>query len=433
MDQHSPSAPRTSESSENDLAKRLWHHGFRRWLEVNPRWTMGRPFTAHRRVYFPVTDATRSFQIVVEDATLASQSEFRGRHLALRAQGELPSPRVVNELGQIVMRLDAKGLSFPAGGTDAKRVELFISSACNLQCYFCIESERINSRSFMPWETIEKHLRENAARGVQLIQFMGGEATIHPRFVDALRLCRELGMRTFVITNLLRWARMDFAEEVKGLLDEVMISLHAFGDERGTHITGHSSWWRLFNTAFDNFLEHRGEERVRIATVMSRSNVDDLEKMAALWVRARPERWIMGNAVPIDGTRIPSEDEALRLSELRELQPKFIALSQSVRAHGCRLIFFCFPHCVLGESLWDDTHDDVLDDQDLSDNAAGEREDVNFWSRAEYHEAPKPVTLGRMRPESCSGCERRSRCGGHFSDYFRKFGTSEIVPVRTLS
>ncbi|MBK6810854.1 MAG: radical SAM protein [Sandaracinaceae bacterium] len=216
MDQHSPSAPRTSESSENDLAKRLWHHGFRRWLEVNPRWTMGRPFTAHRRVYFPVTDATRSFQIVVEDATLASQSEFRGRHLALRAQGELPSPRVVNELGQIVMRLDAKGLSFPAGGTDAKRVELFISSACNLQCYFCIESERINSRSFMPWETIEKHLRENAARGVQLIQFMGGEATIHPRFVDALRLCRELGMRTFVITNLLRWARMDFAEGGQG-------------------------------------------------------------------------------------------------------------------------------------------------------------------------------------------------------------------------
>ncbi|MBK8593587.1 MAG: radical SAM protein [Sandaracinaceae bacterium] len=176
-----------------------------------------------------------------------------------------------------------------------ERVELFTQQRLrNLQCYFCIESERINSRSFMPWETIGEAPEENAARGVQLIQFMGGEATIHPRFVDALRLCRELGMRTFVILNLLRWARMDFAEEVTGLLDEVMISLHAFGDERGTHITGHSSWWRLFNTAFDNFLEHRGEERVRIATVMSRSNVDDLEKMAALLVRARPERWISG-------------------------------------------------------------------------------------------------------------------------------------------
>lgn len=424
--------------SEEELAKRLWFHGFRRWLERNPDWSMGRPFTGNRRITFHLTSRTpadaapdhagRSFQLVIEPSDGALEPTHRGQNLAVRPQGDDVEPRVADELGRVVMALDNKGLAFDVD-VDTKRVELFISSACNLQCYFCIESERISQRSFMPWATIEERIRHYAATGVNLVQFMGGEATIHPRFVDALRLCRELGLRTFVITNLTRWSNRQFAEDVGPLLDEVMVSLHAYGDASGKFVTGQESWWDRFEKGHRNFLETTQASKIRAATVMSKANLPELERMADLLMQLRPERWIMGNAVPIDGTRLDGVTEGFRLTELEAMRPRFVALNERVRAAGCRLVFFCFPHCTLGPELWDFTHDDVLDNQDLSDGAPKDRKDVNFWSQADYHEKPRPVTLGRTRTATCDGCARASRCGGHFSDYFERYGDGELHPV----
>lgn len=435
-----PASPAPKQAwSEEELAKRLWFHGFRRWLDRNPDWSMGRPFTGNRRITFHVTsrrppgaaparEGGRSFQIVIEPADGALEPTHRGRNLAVRPQGDDVDPRVADELGRVVMALDHKGLGFEVD-VDLKRVELFISSACNLQCYFCMESERISQRSFMPWATIEARIRHYAAAGVNLVQFMGGEATIHPRFVDALRLCRELGLRTFVITNLTRWSNRGFAEDVGPLLDEVMVSLHAYGEESGKFVTGQESWWDRFEAAQRNFLETTQASNIRASTVISKANLPDLERIADRLMQLKPERWIMGNAVPIDGTRLDAVTEGFRLAELEAMRDRFVALNARVGASGCRLVFFCFPHCTLGPDLWDLTHDDVLDNQDLSDDALKATKDVSFWSQADYHERPRQVTLGRTRTARCAGCARASRCGGHFTDYFERYGDGELHPI----
>lgn len=335
----------------------------------------------------------------------------------------------LEELTLIVAAVANKGVCLPqpeaTAGTHTRRVELFIASSCNLDCSFCCEAERIAKKSLMPWEEMVEKLEAAARAGTGVIQFMGGEPTLHPRFADGLRLARDLGMRTYVITNLLRWDDERFAAEVGPLLDEAMVSLHAVGQERGFAVTGRRSWWERFERASKSFrAHHRG--RTQGATVLSRFNVDQLDAIADRMLELSPTSWTLGNAVPVRAARLEASETNLSLSEQIALVPKLRELSTRSKARGCRLVFFCVPHCVLGPELWDDSHDLVIDGQDLSDDAQGK---VNFWSEADYHTRPAPVLLARERTEACQGCARRKHCGGYFSDYFRAHGHGELRPV----
>ncbi len=315
------------------------------------------------------------------------------------------------------------------GNSTARRLELFIASGCNLHCSFCCESDRIKRKRFMDWEEVTAKLDAAKRAGIDVVQFMGGEATLHPRFPDALRYTKELGLGTYVITNLSRWQQEDFAQAVGPWLDEVMVSMHAWGEEQGEAVTGIRGWWRGFGEAAANARETlRG--RVRCSTVLTRYNVDDLERIGEELMRFGPEAWIMGCAVPVVGTREEALDINLSLTELKALRSRFEALSQRCAEAGCKLIFFAMPSCIIGPTLWNDSHDVWLNDQDLTDGAPAEVETVTFWSKADDLRRPKAVTLGRTRAEPCGGCAREHSCGGHFSSYFARFGAGELEPVR---
>jgi MoaA/NifB/PqqE/SkfB family radical SAM enzyme len=315
-----------------------------------------------------------------------------------------------------------------ADSAAAARLELFIASGCNLHCYFCCESDRIAQRRFMPWGEIDAHLVQAAARGVQVLQFMGGEATLHPEFPRALQRARALGMRTFVITNLLRWEDRAFAEAVAPFLDEVMISQHAHGDADGARVTGRPAWWARFSAAAANARDTL-RARVRASTVLDAANTPDLERIADSLLAFRPEVWVLGSGVPIVGARAPVVAQGNSLTALRALRPRLQALRDRCADQGCRLVFFCIPQCVLGPDLWDHAHDLSLLDQDLSENAPSDAASVNFWARPEYRDRFRPVTLARRRGAPCATCTRRDRCGGHFAEYLDAHGEHELEPI----
>lgn len=401
----------------------LWAAGFSRWFAARPGWQLREPEFELRAVTFTATGEGRSVSFRVEPAPEGV--------VATPVTPDSADP-ILGELLSIVALLDRKGLRVRASEAaprasrePAPRVELFISSGCNLDCSFCCEAERIAKKSYMPWEEIERKLRAAADGGMKLIQFMGGEPTIHPRFPDALALARDLGLRTFVISNIMRWEDPEFARAVGPLLDEIMVSVHALGDEKGLAVTGRKGWWQRFRKASEALrTEHRGS--VRCATVLSRLNVDDLDGIGDEVLSFAPTAWVLGNAVPVPGVRIDPELTNLSLGEQIALRPHFAALRDRCAARGCKLVFFCIPHCVLGPGLWDHSHDLFLSDQDLSDGAS---RDVNFWSRADYHRRLAPVTLARERVDVCATCERRQQCGGYFCDYFRRHGSGELTPV----
>lgn len=357
----------------------------------------------------------------------AGKVRFLDARPALREEADARTARVLPALDAWARRAGSPPLALtPTRGTPAARVELFIASGCSLHCYFCCESARIAERRFLPWEEVERRLERAAASGVKVVQWMGGEATLHPRFPDALRRARELGLSTYVITNLLRWEDRAFAEAVAPWLDEVMVSQHAWGATAGARVTGRPGWWDHYRAALRNARETL-RARVRASTVLSRHSVDDLERIAEDLLSLRPHAWVVGLGVPIAEARLDVLDESLRLEAVRALGPRLEALAARVEAAGCTLIPFCIPHCLLAPGLRDRAHDLVVDHQDLAEEASLT---VNFWSQADYLDRPRPVTLGRRRPAACAGCARASKCGGYFSAYFERFGDGELSPIR---
>ena len=113
-------------------------------------------------------------------------------------------------------------------GEVMQRLELHLTYTCPEKCLFCSEEHRMNRfRSFpVTWGRVAKVLRMHAQRGVRNVHFTGGEPTIHPRFIQVLKLAKKLGMRTSIGTIGTRLCKADFAEKALPYLDEALFSIH---------------------------------------------------------------------------------------------------------------------------------------------------------------------------------------------------------------
>lgn len=403
-----------------ELARVLWRYALEPWLQTRPDSLLETPRFSEHGVDFAVTGP---------DGTLRFRVEGARDGLTVVTRGQAPDPVGLGELTRLVAALSDRGLRLAREERPAKRLELFIASGCNLACRFCCEADRIERRDFMAWEDIEARLQGAVADGVQLIQFMGGEATLHPHFPAALRRAKELGLGTYVITNLLRWEDRRFADAVAPWLDEVMVSVHAHDAASGAVVTQRARWWERFTAAAEQARETLGPRR-RCSTVLTRHNVDHLDAIADLVLSFEPQAWVFGTPVPVRLSAERALADALSLTGQRALAETFRGLAARAAAQDCRLVFFSMPHCVLPADLRDQTHDGFLGQQDLGETAVAEPGQVNFWSEADYLESSSPVALGRRRAPACGDCERREACGGHFGVYLDRNGDSELWPIR---
>ena len=103
-----------------------------------------------------------------------------------------------------------------------------LTAACNSKCVFCLDAEAQDGR-FMVFDDVCTEIQrgrddKNASRLV----VSGGEATIHPRFHDAVRFGKAAGYRWVqTVTNGQRMAdRRFFLDAVSAGLDEITFSLH---------------------------------------------------------------------------------------------------------------------------------------------------------------------------------------------------------------
>src|SRR6476620_5599685 len=66
-------------------------------------------------------------------------------------------------------------------------------TACNSRCVFCLDSDTPRN-VFLPFAEVEGELRRGRDElGAWKVIISGGEASLHPRFVDLVRRARELG------------------------------------------------------------------------------------------------------------------------------------------------------------------------------------------------------------------------------------------------
>jgi len=95
-----------------------------------------------------------------------------------------------------------------------------LTNRCNLTCPICFANANAAGFLYEPsFEQVLKMLqalRDERPVAVRIIQFSGGEPTIYPRFLDALRAATDLGFSHIQIaTNGLKFTDLGFAERCR--------------------------------------------------------------------------------------------------------------------------------------------------------------------------------------------------------------------------
>ncbi len=177
---------------------------------------------------------------------------------------------------------DPASLPFP------ERVTLELSDRCNLTCPMCPREMR-HGDGLMAWDLYERLAREVARHpGTALVPFFRGESLMHPRFLDALRLAKSLGISPVQLSTNATLLTPEISEILISLpLDFVSFSLDAFSpaayeqQRRGADYTG-------VMAHVEDFLRIRAREggrlpEVQVSAVETALTAPEMEAFAAYW------------------------------------------------------------------------------------------------------------------------------------------------------
>ena len=106
-----------------------------------------------------------------------------------------------------------------------------ITSACNLDCPICYTVNKNEGAHQLTDEEFKKILEHLLAdhRELDIINFTGGEPTLHPRLVDFLKMCREAGIkRATISTNGLKLRSEEYVRALAALDARIVLSLDTF-------------------------------------------------------------------------------------------------------------------------------------------------------------------------------------------------------------
>jgi len=116
-----------------------------------------------------------------------------------------------------------------------EHVDMELSSTCNMRCPMCYtitpEFKKYVKRSLMDRPLWQKIVRECAGKVFSLRLSLRGEPTLHPDFIEVLRLAKRLGIKEVsTLSNALLITPKMFEELVEAGLDWLTISADGVGE-----------------------------------------------------------------------------------------------------------------------------------------------------------------------------------------------------------
>lgn len=103
-------------------------------------------------------------------------------------------------------------------------------SECNNDCVFCCVRDERSSSTALPLQTVQEVIRSQPVGSV--VDFFGGEPTLYPHFLEALKFANECGHFCHIATNGRPFASLPFTKKVLGLgVKQIRTSLYGHTHE----------------------------------------------------------------------------------------------------------------------------------------------------------------------------------------------------------
>jgi hypothetical protein len=197
---------------------------------------------------------------------------------------KVPPKRVLKQVTQ--------GCPFDCGACTSHQQKvrlpvLPITSACNLDCPICYTINKNEGAYHMTPEDLAQilaHLKEDHGE-IDIINFTGGEPTVHPQFMTFMEMCFAAGVhRTTVSTNGIVLAQNEAMVQRLGEIDaRIVLSFDSFDAEADFAMQGA----KLVATKHKvlEMLERYDVDTTLIPVVVKGTNDHELGKMVALMLQ----------------------------------------------------------------------------------------------------------------------------------------------------
>lgn len=198
----------------------------------------------------------------------------------------------------------AAAVTEPSIGTLPPSVNYHLWAPCNMRCRFCFAPFQdvvadVLPQGHLPRDESMRLVGELATR-FQKVSFAGGEPTLCPWLPDLIRVAKERGATTMLVTN---GSRLPAAlQSVSGMLDWVALSIDSASQDTlvslGRAIQGRTP------ISTHRYCELTDEARaagvrVKVNTVVTALNAG--EDLSGLIRALRPERWKVLRVLPVEG------------------------------------------------------------------------------------------------------------------------------------
>lgn len=322
--------------------------------------------------------------------------------------------------------MSADNLSIP------KEVVIEVTASCNFNCPGCFNLESFASEGrfvSLKLEKVKRIIDSAADMGVPLIRFTGGEALLHPDLFSMAAYAKKKNVHTRLNTNASLIGK-DIIGEIANLFDSVLVSVN------GADMESDAEWTGVFDS-FDSKLHGlkllaKTDVELRIGTVLTNENIENLEKIYKLIEPLKPAHWEVYRMVTSESREEIAEKIEIVLTKLACLGRMFGQVIPIVNA---------IPFCLYDKEVmnkmcsgasFDDGHSRIIVDPRgfakpsyyINENIGDPTDIKACWN----HPFMLKMRSLSMLPEECKSCEFSQRCKGGsrykakiaFGDYFAR-------------
>jgi molybdenum cofactor biosynthesis enzyme MoaA len=295
----------------------------------------------------------------------------------------------------------------PAAGIDEKVLEhedaahekrnwVRLTFDCNNHCVFCLDT-LTHDGQMRDANEVKQQIIDGARKGAQRLILSGGEPTMHPRYVDFIRLGKLAKYRKIqTVTNGRAFAYKDFLKRcLDAGLDEITFSIHGPNARIHDALVGAKGAFEQEVQGLQYALED-GRPIVNIDVVINRANVKHLKAILEKFIAMGVREYDLLHVIPFGNAFKEGKD--ILFYDLEEMRPHLLEAFAFSKRPDVHIWLNRFPvqHLEGYESL-------IQDPYKLNDEAKGRKE--------EFHRLLTEGTdLDCREPSRCKLCYLQNVC-----------------------
>jgi len=296
-----------------------------------------------------------------------------------------------------------------------RRIDIKIGFNCNNMCDFCAQGAKRSVADRKSLKEIQAILAKAKRTGVTAVVFTGGEPTLHPDLLKAVRAARKLGYESVQVqTNGRRFAYYDYCAELKKAgVTEMGPSLHGSRPEIHEKLTRAEGSFKEVVQGIMNC--KKLGMYVLTNSVITSVNYKDLPELAKLLIYLKADQYqfafvhLVGSAWENRKWLTPKKTDVLPYLKK--------ALDQGL-SKGVPCYTEAIPFCLM-KGYEACVAEQVIPEGPVAD--AG----IYIESYGDYRR-----NEGKVKRPECAKCRWFKACEGPWREYPELYGWNEFKPVK---